>query len=426
MADISKITLPDGSEYNIKDAGALRIDGTAVAAQRIVRISHLDSTGWYKFFEFTLPGNNSGYGMTFIIKETYASDNIGIINFYINFTSDGSPTVYFNNIATTMSANKLKYKLDGYKITLYYNKATNDVGDTNFSLITSHARNGNYWDTTSCWMAVLETPDSSAVDITTTIQNKAQYAVSDANGDQIDTTYLKKTETAHSSYTLFPTKVYPGSLVAGWYKFAEVNIPGTSGRAKITFKYGAANSSFDFIGDIFVYKERSIPMNCSMQIPYSVAGKTTYFRYNIDSSTTVSFYVYKHDSGGYPVFTILTSQDALGDYLDPSTYMLESLVAETPPATALKPLYSAINRWIYNVPVSPGTNQQILSYSHNMITSASVLAKIEFSNPDYIKSDCSWETSDGTNPNDAGTITLTGTCTTATTANLLLLNVVEG
>lgn len=234
---------------------------------------------------------------------------------------------------------------------------------------------------------------------------------------------LASNGTAHASYTLFPTKVYPGTLAAGWYKFAEVNITATSGRAKITFKYGLSNVNYDFIGDIFVYKTGSSTMNCSMQIPYSISGKITYFRYNIDSSNTVSFYVYKHDAYGNPVFTFITSEDINGNYLDPSTYMLGSLVAETPPATALKPIYSAINRWVYNVPVSPGTNQQILSYSFGMITSASVLAKIEFANPGYIKSDCSWETTDGANPNDNGTITITGTCTAATTANLLILNV---
>ena len=58
-----------------------------------------------------------------------------------------------------------------------------------------------------------------------------------------------------------------------------------------------------------------------------------------------------------------------------------------------------------------------------MITSATVLAKVEFANPEYIKSDCLWETTDGLTPSDNGTITLTGTCTTATTANLLLLNI---
>lgn len=329
MADISKITLPDGSEYNIKDSNAVpktrTINGKDLSQNRTLNAEDIPFDDW---------------------EALTGADNV----------QNALTVVALSQVPVTRTIN-------GYDLTQNRNLTAADVGA------------------------------------------------------------LPSDGTAHSSYTLFPTKVYSGSLAAGWYKFAEVNITGTSGRAKITFKHGLSNANYDFIGEIFVYKTNSTTMNCTMQIPYSVSGKITYFRYNIDSANTVSFYVYKHDAYGNPVFTFITSEDINGNYLDPSTYMLGSLVAETPPATALKPIYSAINRWVYNVPVSPGTNQQILSYSLGMITSASVLAKIEFANPEYIKSDCSWETTDGTNPNDNGTITLTGTCTAATTANLLILNV---
>lgn len=274
-----------------------------------------------------------------------------------------------------------------------------------------------------------------------TLPNGSEYNIKDANAvpktrtingydltqnrnlTAADVGALPSDGTSHSSYILFPTKVYPRAI-AGWYKFAEISLSssGNTGRAKITFKYGVSNSSYDYIGEIFVYRSNNA-LNATIQIPYMISGKNSYFCCNIDSSTTASFYVYRHDGGGPSVFTIITSENEDGDYLNPSTYMLESLVAENPPGTAIKPIYSAINRWVYNVPVSPGTNEQILSYSLGMITSASVLAKIEFANPEYIKSDCSWETTDGANPNDNGTITITGTCTAATTANLLILNV---
>lgn len=417
MADISKITLPDSSEYNIKDAGALRIGGTAVAAKKLESVHALPSgvEGVWKFLEISMQ-YVAQQTMVLSIDSNFSS-SCGLLRIH---TKRISNEVFqeIGWIASGKSHPNVRWKYSDSKWNLYLLKSSLET--ISFHVISATTDSSYTWKLDS--VTAEDFLAATVADVYVNLQ--AASATFDANGDQIDMTYLKKTETAFSSYTLFPTKVYTGSLAAGWYKFAEVNITGSSGRANITFKYKLANSSTDFIGNIFVYKESSIPMNCSIQIPYIVSGNTAYFRYNIDSTTKVSLYVYKHDFSGYPVFTILTSQNELGEYLDPSTYMLESLVAETPPATALKPYYSSINRWIYNVPVSPGTNQQILSYSHNIINASTILAKVEFANPEYIKSDCLWETTDGSAPNASGTITLTGTCTTATTANLLLLNVV--
>ncbi len=64
--------------------------------------------------------------------------------------------------------------------------------------------------------------------------------------------------------------------------------------------------------------------------------------------------------------------------------------------------------------VSAGTAQQILSISDAKITADYVLAEISFADPAYITGGGSWSSA-------AGSFTLTGTATAATTADVLLV-----
>ena len=67
-----------------------------------------------------------------------------------------------------------------------------------------------------------------------------------------------------------------------------------------------------------------------------------------------------------------------------------------------------------NVPVMTGNNSQLIGASSSMITSSFVLASIQFADPSAIVGDVTWET-------DAGVFKLYGTCTTATTADIILI-----
>lgn len=400
------------------DVGALASGGTAVGASNLRYTYRLNGTNgvWFQFMQFTLSDNET---TKFLLFFTDGGNGYqGLLNCRFHHTSGGSINSTVRWWAKNgYSVSDIQYTVDQTTetITLYIHKRSPSY--ILFYSILSSDRS-DYKNISSYFT------DLQVSEPTTATSAGGVRADNDVNGNDIVSTYLQKTETAKNSYSLVPTKVYPGNLTKGWYKFATITIPSTSGRAKITFKYGSSTASYDFIGDIFFYKTSSTSMAASIQIPYAVAAKNTYFKCNVDiANSTTSLYVYKHDNAGSPVFTIISSEDLYGNYIEPSTYMLESLVAEAPPSTAIDALYSSISRWITNVPVSIGTNQQILSYSANMITSATVLAKVEFTNPEYIKSDCLWETTDGLTPSDNGTITLTGTCTTATTANLLLLNI---
>lgn len=71
-------------------------------------------------------------------------------------------------------------------------------------------------------------------------------------------------------------------------------------------------------------------------------------------------------------------------------------------------------RWFASQAVAAGDNAVILTISDAAITAEHVLARIEFADPAYITTGYSWATA-------SGSFTLTGTATTATTANVLLV-----
>lgn len=69
--------------------------------------------------------------------------------------------------------------------------------------------------------------------------------------------------------------------------------------------------------------------------------------------------------------------------------------------------------YLTNLPVS-ATTGDITSYSNSAITANHVLAECVFANPSAITTDVTWTTS-------AGNLLLNGTCTTATTVNVVLI-----
>lgn len=65
------------------------------------------------------------------------------------------------------------------------------------------------------------------------------------------------------------------------------------------------------------------------------------------------------------------------------------------------------------VTVSVATNSTIMTISDSSIYASSIVTGITFTNPEYITSDVTWTSADGS-------ITFIGTCTTATTANVIV------
>lgn len=71
--------------------------------------------------------------------------------------------------------------------------------------------------------------------------------------------------------------------------------------------------------------------------------------------------------------------------------------------------------YIKNIPVSVATSNTIVNYSDNRITPQHVLAEAVWASPSAITTDVTWSTE------TTGYLTMTGTCTTATTVNVVLV-----
>lgn len=125
-----------------------------------------------------------------------------------------------------------------------------------------------------------------------------------------------------------------------------------------------------------------------------------------------TFYISKNaDPDGYFFQVIGKTDDSYGTWL--SVGVSEPVTAsDADKAVDLDA--NSEELWFTSVPVSAGTVQQIISISDSEIRDSYVLARIEWADPSYITSGYSWTTS-------AGSFTLTGTASAATTANILLV-----
>ena len=71
--------------------------------------------------------------------------------------------------------------------------------------------------------------------------------------------------------------------------------------------------------------------------------------------------------------------------------------------------------YIKDIPVIEATSDTIVNYFDDRITPQHVLAEVVWASPEYITTDVAWSTE------TAGYITMSGTCTTETTVNVILV-----
>ena len=116
------------------------------------------------------------------------------------------------------------------------------------------------------------------------------------------------------------------------------------------------------------------------------------------TTTPASYKIAKYESGGYLMSTTPSSGDS-----------------STKVATTSYVQGALANRILYysDVACSVGTGD-IATVSNAAITTNHVVAQLDFASPSYITTDVNWTTS-------AGSLVLSGTCTNATTANILLV-----
>lgn len=248
---------------------------------------------------------------------------------------------------------------------------------------------------------------------------------------------LASNGTASAARTLAPQhKIFGSGLSSGWYAFAEITISNNLSRTYdilIDSTYHLTSGVYQS-GILRVYFSRTNAGVNTANVKWLATqfplDNVRWVEESVSGSGKLTLYIYKAaNASGSLAFRCISATDREGDAVALPTW-LSTAVAEPTQATAASGyLYnqaaSAVNDGNGNniadgvlrfssVAVSAGTAQQILSISDAKITADYVLAEISFADPAYITGGGSWASS-------AGSFTLTGTATAATTADVLLV-----
>lgn len=209
--------------------------------------------------------------------------------------------------------------------------------------------------------------------------------------------------TAAAAETL--TNAHSISGPAGWYRFLE--IPCSAGQSRSVDLL--INDSFSYRSAVLrIYITRSSAITSVIVSVMSGTIQASSIRW--EYTTNLSLYIQKaSSSNGVLQFRELSSAGRTGAQLDLDEWWRNDAVTEPTAANATAAIlhYPA-------VAVSAGANQQILQISDEAITENHFLAGITFADPAYITGSGSWASA-------AGSFTLTGTATAATTADVLLV-----
>lgn len=384
-------------------AAALPATGTALRAGRLASLFSLTGgSGWYKIMDFTIEtSNNSSRNFVLVIMDTYQTYT-GIAK--INFRRTSSTEIECSAQWVALNGQYIRafaYTVDGStgKCELYFRKATSTTYDTKFQCIAS--------TTLNTWIEATAIPwytDGAAAPVSALPEN----AVITISGNIAD-----------RAYRMVPAKYFTGN--AGWYKFFEISLSSNQ-RYQFTFLIGFGNAV------------RKGLLSCSLSRTSSTAGagwagwisaysyivEAVKYDYTfVDGVATLSLYINKPDNSSYGIsIEVLQSTSMNGAPASPYPYFIETPTIVTVPSTAKVAYFPTNTIRCNNVAVSAGTNQQIISISDTDIRANYVLSRIEFANPEYITTGYTWTTTDGG-------FTLTGTCTAATTANILFTLSIE-
>lgn len=192
---------------------------------------------------------------------------------------------------------------------------------------------------------------------------------------------------------------------AGWYRFLE--IPCSAGQSRSvdllitdSFSYRSA------ILRIYITRSSAITSVIVSVMAGTIQASSIKWKY----ATNLQVYVQKASSSdGVLQFRELASAGRTGAQLDLDGWWMNDSVTEPTAATA-----TTATLHFSAVAVSAGVNQQILQVLDEAVTENHILAGITFADPAYITGSGSWASA-------AGSFTLTGTATAATTADVLLV-----
>ena len=174
------------------DVGALPADGTSVASNTLAAAHTISgSAGWYKVLEITLTSSSAAQ------LTMYVADNAGpwsgLLQLYYNRTNSAFYSALKWQAITSFLPGDARYTLDQSTglFTLYINKQS--TGGLTFQLLRSMTRTGATLDVSGMWNSTTVSEPTTATPAT---GPTAQY---DINGEDIDTTYVKKSSVGDNS-----------------------------------------------------------------------------------------------------------------------------------------------------------------------------------------------------------------------------------
>lgn len=217
MANISKITLPDGNTY--------KFNAYSLTPSHILS----GDAGWYKVLTLNVT-NGTTRSVDIFISHSYSA-TAGILRIYLNKISTGQTDASrVNWLTTTIPIEYVRWEIETVSatstISIYFYKVTNNAGIVDFFLLDYKNRAATTRDLPSgAWLSESVSRPETANIATANILNNAATAtnaLNDGNGDQIDTTYLKTSQLSSDVNSSSETEAATLYAVKQTYDIAEV------------------------------------------------------------------------------------------------------------------------------------------------------------------------------------------------------------
>ena len=217
MADISKLILPDNSQYNLKDNYAVH----QAPDHQII-----GADGWYKFMDIPAQ-NNMTRNIVLLIQENYSTASgatggkaFGIWKIILNVSSIGSRSCTITQLVSNIYTNEnigSFIDTENNKFQFFFKKIGSSTTDQLcFQIISSISRTGSYIDLSSYWTSVAV----ADADLPATIVYSA--AMQDGAGNIIKDTYATKIAVDAKVNDSVIASVEPTSTASEYHNAGEV------------------------------------------------------------------------------------------------------------------------------------------------------------------------------------------------------------
>ncbi|MBR3554767.1 MAG: tail fiber protein [Oscillospiraceae bacterium] len=419
---------PDQIPTTPADIGALPADKTAVGSYRMMYVHRITgAAGWYHFLDIS-----TAEGQTRVIQlliDNGQSSVSGILRIYMFRTSSGSLTSssIVNWMATTIPIDYVRWTYSNGVTSFYVYKSSGTDRAITFTVLSAINRAGTNlapsileWDNVAVSEPTTATPATANILNNAATADSATNALNDGNGDVIEAaSYVKKKNGVYYAICNTPAAT----------TIKSISIPEITGLVdglciNIEFPNGITDSG-TIVGiqlDVNGYGAVSLGIERGYNsftpwTSYDAIGVVTAVYSQIGTQQGVPVYAWKvtnisHASNGFIGLTLLSN-----DVNSPHGYDVDGIPTAATPK-AVKTAYdlaaskSKLVRFTAQA-VSAASNAEIFRITDSDITTDTEVVSVEFADPSYITAGGSWTSY-------AGYVAFTGTCTAATTADVIL------